>query len=60
MDLMIGGYREGRAGSLVLTSGKSREVHEEQLKYNILTEQGLSGSPIFMAYNGVETVIGIQ
>jgi hypothetical protein len=57
MDLIIGSHRDEE---FVIGSGKGREFGEEQLKYSIATEQGMSGSPIFLAYNGVETVIGIQ
>lgn len=32
----------------------------EQLVYGARTEQGMSGSPVWVAYNGYPTVVGIQ
>jgi hypothetical protein len=60
MDLMVAGYPACEHKGLVISSGKGRWVCEEQLEYNICTSDGMSGSPVVLAHNGTETVIGIQ
>jgi hypothetical protein len=54
----IGGYTN--SDKLLICSGNGRRICERQLEYSIETKPGLSGSPVFLAYKGYETVIGIQ
>jgi V8-like Glu-specific endopeptidase len=60
LNLMTAGYRGGRDERLVVTSGKGRQISKEQVEYKITTYEGMSGSPVFLAHNGAETVIAIQ
>lgn len=44
----------------VQSTGKCRSSSAIQLQYEIATQQGMSGSPVYMAYKGHETVVAIQ
>jgi V8-like Glu-specific endopeptidase len=59
MSLTIGGYPNS-SSKLHICTGKGQKTSESLLEYSITTKDGLSGSPVFLAYEGFETVVGIQ
>jgi V8-like Glu-specific endopeptidase len=59
MSLTIGGYLNNST-QLHICTGKGQKTSESLLEYSIATKDGLSGSPVFLAYEGFETVVGIQ
>jgi V8-like Glu-specific endopeptidase len=58
MAFTIGGYLN--SNNLRISSGKGRIICGRMLEYSIATEAGLSGAPVFLAYRGVEFVVGLQ
>jgi V8-like Glu-specific endopeptidase len=59
MSLTIGGY-PNNSNQLHICTGKGRKTCESLLEYSVATKDGLSGSPVFLAHEGFETVVGIQ
>ena len=60
-NMDLSGYRVGSTpGQPVTSTGRCIGCRENQLEYEIQTEKGLSGSPVFMPYKGHETAIAIQ
>lgn len=60
-DLDISGYRvSSEPGQPITSTGPCIGCQENQLEYDVLTEKGLSGSPVFMPYKGHETAVAIQ
>lgn len=60
-DLAISGYRaKTPQGHPVISTGSCMGCWENQLEYKVNTEQGLSGSPVYMPYRGHEAVVAIQ
>ncbi|KAF4539225.1 uncharacterized protein LTHEOB_10389 [Lasiodiplodia theobromae] len=59
--LAISGYRvKTHQGQPVISTGSCMGCWENQLEYEINTEPGLSGSPVYMPYRGHETVVAIH
>ncbi|KAL1981988.1 hypothetical protein VTN96DRAFT_1954 [Rasamsonia emersonii] len=60
-DLDVSGYRvDSTPGQPETSAGRCIGCHADQLEYNVLTQQGLSGSPVFMPYKGHETAVAIH
>ncbi|KAI9934520.1 hypothetical protein MW887_000134 [Aspergillus wentii] len=60
-SLEMCGYRAGsEPGNLDTSNGKCKGSGNGRLTYEITTEKGLSGSPVFMPYKGHETVVAIH
>lgn len=60
-NLAISGYLvETNPGEPVESSGICMGCWENQLEYNVHTEPGQSGSPVYMPYRGHQTVVAIQ
>ncbi|KAK4112068.1 hypothetical protein N656DRAFT_845391 [Canariomyces notabilis] len=58
--IFVSGYRGSTPpGKPDLSSGTCT-IRPEQLEYTVKTQVGLSGSPVWTAYNGVETVVAIH
>jgi V8-like Glu-specific endopeptidase len=60
MGVIIAGYHDPNDDVMVMTSGKGWPASDEQLEYSCEALRGMSGSPVIVAYDGVEIVIGIQ
>jgi V8-like Glu-specific endopeptidase len=60
MNVIIAGYHDPNDDVMVMTSGKGWPASDEQLEYSCEAQRGMSGSPVIVAYDGVEIVIGIQ
>ncbi|PWY74493.1 hypothetical protein BO94DRAFT_589175 [Aspergillus sclerotioniger CBS 115572] len=52
--------KEQELEPLSTSSGECRIARESHLEYDITTDKGLSGSPVFMPYNGHETVVAVH
>ncbi|KAI0941799.1 hypothetical protein AcW1_003594 [Taiwanofungus camphoratus] len=60
-DLNVIGYRsQGIQGSPETSSGICVACYAKQLEYKAKTQQGFSGSPVWMAYQGIPTVVAIH
>ena len=60
-DMIVNGYKvDTKAGEPVMSTGRCLYSAADHLEYDILTEKGLSGSPIFTAYQGHEAAVAIQ
>lgn len=60
-DVQVIGYRaDTKPGEAVTSSGVCSSCTEDHLGYDMRTESGISGSPVFVAYKGHETVVAIQ
>ena len=60
-NMDVSGYRvNSESGKPATSTGRRIGCRENQLEYQIQTEKGLSGSPVFMPYEGHETVVAIQ
>ncbi|KAI9741648.1 MAG: hypothetical protein M1834_000032 [Cirrosporium novae-zelandiae] len=60
-ELRITGYKtDTDPGKPITNSGVRKKINEHQLEYLVETEKGISGSPVWGAYDGVETVLGIH
>ena len=65
-EMRMGSYRAGdRPGTSIERSGRLATSGEErlrsyQLEYDIVAEEGMSGSPVWMANRGGECVVAIQ
>ncbi|KAE8315081.1 trypsin-like cysteine/serine peptidase domain-containing protein [Aspergillus transmontanensis] len=65
-ELYVSGYAPHETGqatnqpSVYTNTGKCSRASTNQLDYKIPTEKGWSGSPVYMAYNGHETVVAIH
>ncbi|KAB8254986.1 hypothetical protein BDV32DRAFT_7773 [Aspergillus pseudonomiae] len=65
-ELHVSGYAPHETGrtanqpSVYTNTGKCSRASMNQLDYKIPTEKGWSGSPVYMAYNGHETVVAIH
>jgi V8-like Glu-specific endopeptidase len=59
-NVSVSGYREESPPEKPDWSTGDCTIHPNQLEYNVATQAGLSGSPVWTAYNGVETVVAIQ
>ncbi|THH20746.1 hypothetical protein EW146_g693 [Bondarzewia mesenterica] len=60
-DIYVSGYRvETPPGHPTTSSGRCVGCYAEQLEYKAVTEQGISGSPVWIEYQGLQTVIAIH
>lgn len=60
-DLNVSGYRvTTEPGQPVTSTGRCLKSRKNQLEYEVVTEPGLSGSPVFTAYKGHEVAVAIQ
>ncbi|KAK5995168.1 hypothetical protein PT974_03565 [Cladobotryum mycophilum] len=60
-ELTVGGYREATAaGTPDISTGCCLASRPDHLEYDVATQKGLSGSPVFIAYKGHDTAICIQ
>lgn len=60
-NINVSGYRaQDPAATPALSSGHGFVRNTNQLEYAVRTQPGVSGSPVWAAYNRVETVIAIQ
>lgn len=59
--LIVSGYRfNDNPGDPSISTGRGFVRSQDQLEYEITTQPGLSGSPVFLSHGGFETVVGIQ
>ncbi|KAH6611348.1 hypothetical protein Trco_001368 [Trichoderma cornu-damae] len=59
-DVYVSGYGGGADADLQMSSGALKEGCRSQLEYQAPTEQGMSGSPVWAAYDGQINVVGIH
>ncbi|KAJ2989284.1 hypothetical protein NUW58_g3546 [Xylaria curta] len=59
-NVNVTGYREHTPPGQPDLSTGGCNIHPNQLEYEVETQVGLSGSPVWTAYNGVETVVAIH
>ena len=58
--LDVSGYQPYPGPGPVTSTGQCIGCWENQLEYNVPTQEGLSGSPVFIPYEGHETAVAIQ
>ncbi|KAK6538243.1 hypothetical protein TWF694_011122 [Orbilia ellipsospora] len=59
--LEVSGYRiESHPGRPATSSGHCVRSWQGQIEYEVITEKGLSGSPVYLPLKGHEVAIGIQ
>lgn len=59
-DVRVTGYRDVTPACRPITSSGSSTCTLDQILYRASTEQGMSGSPVWVSYSGFETVVAIQ
>ncbi|KAH8647459.1 hypothetical protein BGZ60DRAFT_535345 [Tricladium varicosporioides] len=59
-EVRVTGYRDTTPPGNPIESTGSYTCTDNQIQYTARTEQGVSGSPVWVAYNGHETVVGIH
>jgi V8-like Glu-specific endopeptidase len=61
-DVSVTGYQAGTSGPPVTSSGECINpiVTRNQLEYKVKTEAGISGSPVWIGYNGLVTSVAVQ
>ncbi|RFU31367.1 hypothetical protein B7463_g4983, partial [Scytalidium lignicola] len=60
-EMNVSGYRvASEPGQPHESTGVCIRCGENQLKYDVVTEKGFSGSPVFIGYKGYETAIAIH
>lgn len=60
-SIYVSGYRaDTQPGQPKTSSGACVGCYAEQLEYKAGTEQGISGSPVWIEYHGLQTAVAIQ
>ncbi|KAF3234300.1 hypothetical protein TWF217_003782 [Orbilia oligospora] len=59
-EVRVTGYRDDTPAGSPITSSGSYICTEDQIVYKASTEQGISGSAVWVAYEGFETVVAIH